>query len=64
MELLEYDHIYVYRIHLDLLSQDTFNALPKKVPVLIRRYESKFFNFKLEKVFGFEVIECDHGEPY
>lgn len=64
IESLEYDYIYVSHIHPDHLSQDTFKALLKKVPVLIHRYESQFLKFKLEKVFGFEVIECDHGEPY
>ena len=32
---LEYDYIYVSHIHLDHLSESTFKALPKKVPVLI-----------------------------
>jgi UDP-MurNAc hydroxylase len=64
LDCLEYDYIYVSHIHPDHLSQDTFKALPKKVPVLIHRYESQFLKFKLEKVFGFEVIECDHGKPY
>ena len=64
IESLEYDYIYVSHIHPDHLSEDTFKALPKKVPVLIHRYESQFLKFKLEKVFGFEVIECNHGQPY
>lgn len=64
IESLEYDFIYVSHIHPDHLSQDTFEALPKKVPVLIHRYESQFLKFKLEKLFGFEVIECDHGKPF
>ena len=64
LDSLDYDYIYVSHIHPDHLSQDTFKALPKKVPVLIHRYESQFLKFKLEKAFGFEVIECNHGEPF
>ena len=64
IETLKYDYIYVSHIHPDHLSNDTFAALPKKVPVLIHEYESKFLKFKLEKVFGYEVIECKHGSPY
>ena len=60
---LDYDYIYVSHIHPDHLSEKTFKALPKKVPVLIHRYESQFVKFKLE-MFGFEVIECNHREPF
>jgi UDP-MurNAc hydroxylase len=60
---LDYDFIYVSHIHPDHLSEETFKCLPKKVPVLIHNYESKFVKRKLE-ILGFEVIETNHGQPY
>ena len=60
---LEYDFVYVSHIHPDHLSEKTFKSLPHKKPVLIHNYESKFVKRKLEML-GFEVIECDNGEPY
>ena len=41
IEELEYDYIYVSRIHPDHLSEKTFKKLEKK-PVLIHRYSSPF----------------------
>jgi UDP-MurNAc hydroxylase len=64
LDKLDYDYIYVSHIHPDHLSEETFKALPKKVPVLIHRYASPFLKFKIEKVFDFDVIECTHGEPF
>lgn len=63
LESLDYDYIYVSHIHPDHLSEKTFKALPKKKPVLIHKYDSKFVKRKIE-MFGFEVIECDNGIPY
>jgi UDP-MurNAc hydroxylase len=60
---LDYDFIYVSHIHPDHLSEETFRKLPKKKPVLIHNYDSKFVNRKLEML-GYEVIECDHGEAF
>ena len=40
---LEYDFIYVSHIHPDHLSEQTFRRLPKKKPVLIHNYNSKYF---------------------
>ena len=60
---LEYDFIYVSHIHPDHLSEQTFHKLPLKKPVLIHRYKSKFVKRKLEML-GYEVVECDHAEPY
>lgn len=60
---LEYDFIYVSHIHPDHLSEETFRRLPKKKPVLIHNYSSKFVKRKIE-LLGYDVIECDHGVPY
>ena len=60
---LEYDFIYVSHIHPDHLSERTFKKLPRKVPVLIHNFESKFVKRKIES-FGFPVIECDNGVPF
>jgi UDP-MurNAc hydroxylase len=60
---LQYDYIYVSHIHPDHLSEKTFLALPDKKPVLIRALESKFVKRKIEML-GFDVIECEHGEPF
>ncbi|MEO0911782.1 MAG: MBL fold metallo-hydrolase [Pseudomonadota bacterium] len=60
---LDYDYIYVSHIHPDHLSEKTFKALPKKVPVLIHRYAAGFLKRKIEML-GFEVIECDHATPF
>ena len=60
---LDYDFIYVSHIHPDHLSEETFRCLPKKVPVLIHNYESKFVKRKLEML-GFEVIEINHGQSH
>lgn len=60
---LDYDYIYVSHIHPDHLSEATFKALPRKVPVLIHNYDSKFVKRKIE-MFGFEAIECDHAVPF
>ena len=61
--LLEYDYIYVSHIHPDHLSEATFKKLPRKKPVLIHKYESRFVKNKLEML-GFEVIECEHATSY
>ena len=61
---LDYDFIYVSHIHPDHLSPKTFEVLPRKVPVLIHNYASKFVKRKIES-FGFEeVIELDHATPF
>lgn len=60
---LSYDFIYVSHIHPDHLSESTFKKLPYKKPVLIHSFESKFLKRRLE-MFGFQVIECDHGIPF
>ena len=60
LDKLDYDYIYVSHIHPDHISEETFKSLPKKVPVLIHRYASPFLKFKIEKVFGYDVIECAH----
>lgn len=60
---LDYDFIYVSHIHPDHLSEKTFKKLPNKKPVLIHNYDSKFVKRKLE-MWGYEVIECDNGQPF
>ncbi len=60
---LEYDYIYVSHIHPDHLSEATFKALPRKAPVLMHNYDSKFVKRKIEML-GYEAIECDNGEPF
>ncbi len=60
---LDYDYIYVSHIHPDHLSEDTFKVLPRKVPVLIHNYDSKFLKRNIENL-GFEVVECDNAAPY
>ena len=61
IDLLDYDFIYVSHIHPDHVSDKTFHRLPKKVPVLIFDYASKFLKAKIERL-GFDVIECQHGD--
>lgn len=63
IDRLEYDYIYVSHVHPDHLSEQTFNKLPYKKPVLIHNYDAKFVKRKLE-VLGFEVIECNNGDAY
>lgn len=60
---LDYDFIYVSHIHPDHLSEKTFSLLPKKVPILIHKFESKFLKRKLESM-NFDVIELNNAEPY
>jgi UDP-MurNAc hydroxylase len=63
IDALDYDFIYVSHIHPDHLSEQTFKRLPIKKPVLIHNYASKFVKRKLEAL-GYDVIECDNGEPF
>ncbi|WP_053980275.1 MBL fold metallo-hydrolase [Marinagarivorans algicola] len=63
IDALEYDYIYVSHVHPDHLSEKTFEKLPYKKPVLIHNYDAKFVKRKLE-MWGFEVIECNHGQTY
>jgi len=60
---LDYDYIYVSHVHPDHASEDTFSKLPKKVPVLIHEFSSKFLKKKIES-FGYQVYELRHGETF
>ena len=63
VEELEPDYIYCSHIHPDHFSRATYERLPRRVPVLIHDYASKFLKRNIEAV-GFTVIELPHGRPY
>lgn len=57
------DYIYLSHIHPDHISKATMERLPKSIPVLIHRYETKFLKRNVEAL-GFEVRELPHNNRH